>query len=238
MSVTEWAEAEIDLVKKKIKEDSEFSHEYDYQSLCYDSALKAFKVLMSDEHSGMSMVITQSILNRLIDVKPLTPIEDTDDIWIDVMTYETHKLYQCSRMSSLFKSVYYTGRIKYSDNNRWIVQSTDDSKLRYHSSFVTKTMDELYPITMPYYPLGKAMTVYEEEFFVSVPSEQNPSEMINNLTIGLIYFLNQDNKQVPINKYYKRAEDGSKLIEINYGEYLARHQLLKNEQKDNSVNND
>ena len=39
---------------------------------------------MRDGHSGFSIQITKSILNRLIDGKCLTPIEDTPDIWEDV----------------------------------------------------------------------------------------------------------------------------------------------------------
>ena len=52
---------------------------------------------------------TKSILNRLIDGKCLTPIEDTPDIWSDITSEcnwkEGYQEYQCKRMSSLFKEV-------------------------------------------------------------------------------------------------------------------------------------
>lgn len=43
--------------------------------------MRAFESLLGDGHSGMSIGITKNILNRLIDGKPLTPIEDTEDVW-------------------------------------------------------------------------------------------------------------------------------------------------------------
>ena len=41
---------------------------------CYESALRAYRSLERDGHSGMSVQITKSILNRLIDGKCLTPL--------------------------------------------------------------------------------------------------------------------------------------------------------------------
>lgn len=43
--------------------------------------MRAFESLLGDGHSGMSIGITKNILNRLIDGKPLTPIEDTEEVW-------------------------------------------------------------------------------------------------------------------------------------------------------------
>ena len=76
--------------------------EFDYGCACYGSALKAFESLCEDGHSGFSIKMTQSILNRLIDGQPLTPIEGTDDIW-DACPWpdsDGSKVYQCKRMFS------------------------------------------------------------------------------------------------------------------------------------------
>lgn len=45
--------------------------------------------------------------DRLIDGKPLAPIEDTDDIWnaCSWSDSDSSKLYQCKRIPSLFKHV-------------------------------------------------------------------------------------------------------------------------------------
>ena len=89
---------------------------------CYDSALKAFNSLLEDCHSGMSMSITRGILNRLIDGKPLTPIEDTEDIWTDIYTDKGGiVMYQCTRMNSLFKDVYPDGTVKYKDTDQFVL---------------------------------------------------------------------------------------------------------------------
>lgn len=110
----DWAKREVEIACKKENPDRK-EGEFDYGCACYESALKAFESLCGDEHSGFSIKMTQSILNRLIDWQPLTPIEDTDDIW---KKYSRPEVYQCKRMSLLFKDVYADGTIKYSDVDR------------------------------------------------------------------------------------------------------------------------
>lgn len=76
MSLREWAQREVALACKREKPDRK-EGEFDYGCACYESALKAFNSLLEDGHSGMSIGYTKQILNRLIDGKPLTPVEDT-----------------------------------------------------------------------------------------------------------------------------------------------------------------
>ena len=78
MSMKKWAEREIELLKEANKPDE--GECFDYVGGCCDSALKAFEVLLDDEHSGLSIQITKMILDKLIDGKALTPIEDDDEI--------------------------------------------------------------------------------------------------------------------------------------------------------------
>ena len=80
MGMKEWAKREVQIACKRENPDRK-EGEWDYGCACYESALKAFNSLMEDGHSGMSIGFTIQILNRLIAGKPLTPIEDTDDIW-------------------------------------------------------------------------------------------------------------------------------------------------------------
>lgn len=67
-------------------------------SYVYESALKAFKSILEDDHSGHSVMMTKTVLNRLIDGKCLTPIEDTDDIWNEVSNGCSE---DCARASSI-----------------------------------------------------------------------------------------------------------------------------------------
>ena len=111
MSLQEWAKNEVEIACKRESPDRK-EGEFDYGCACYESALKAFESLCEDGHSGMSIGFTKQILNRLIDGKPLTPIEDTEEMWKRSWTDEKGKHYQCSRMSSLFKTVTPNGEIK------------------------------------------------------------------------------------------------------------------------------
>ena len=75
-----WAEREVAIACEK-ENPNKKDGEFDCGCACYESALKAFKSLCDDCHSGFSIKMTQVILNSLIDGKPLTPIEDMDDVW-------------------------------------------------------------------------------------------------------------------------------------------------------------
>jgi hypothetical protein len=84
MDLIKWAEKEIELACEKERRVAEQHGDPDgagYGIGCYESALKAFKSLCGDGHSGFSIGLTMNILNRLVDTKPLTPIFDTEDVW-------------------------------------------------------------------------------------------------------------------------------------------------------------
>ena len=117
----QWAEQECRIACKKENPDYNFdSDDFDYGCSCYKSALKAYKSLMEDGHSGASWNFTKRILERLMDNQPLTPITD-DDFFIN--GEEVAKLndseylkerglksdIQCPRMSSLFRKEYSPG---------------------------------------------------------------------------------------------------------------------------------
>lgn len=66
----DWAKREVEIACKK-ENPNRKDGEYDYGCACYESALKAFETLCDDGLSGLNIKITQSILNRLIDGKPI-----------------------------------------------------------------------------------------------------------------------------------------------------------------------
>lgn len=74
----DWAKREVELACKRENLERK-EGEFNYGCACYESALKALKSLYEDEHNAFGIKMTQSILNRLINFQPLTPIEDTDD---------------------------------------------------------------------------------------------------------------------------------------------------------------
>lgn len=214
----EWAEKEIEIACKR-ENPNKKKGEFDYGCAYYESALKALKSLEEDGHSGFSISITKNILNRLIEWKPLTPINGDEDEWKFSYYNEKNKYYcyQNKRMSSLFKDVYEDGTIKYSDNNRVIMVDVDNPQVSWHNGFVRKIAEEyIEEIEMPYMPLDKPYVVYCKELLTN---EKNGDFD----TIGILYYSAPGkNKKYKIDRYFKESENG--FIEISYEEYLKRYE--------------
>nr|DAG55655.1 MAG TPA: hypothetical protein [Caudoviricetes sp.] len=219
MSIKEWAKKEVELACKHENPDRK-EGEFDYGCACYESALKAFNSLCDDEHLGFSIKMTQAILNRLIDMQPLTPIEDTDDAW-NICSRPKYGLevYQCKRMSSLFKNVYTDGTIEYHDNNLSYCVDINNPNVTYSSGLVRRIINEMYPITMPYMP-GKPIKVYCEDFLVDKKNGDFD-------TIGIFYAIKTENgeqQKIEINRFFREPEgdEEGRWTEISKKEYYER----------------
>lgn len=217
MSMYEWAKKEVEIACKKENPERK-EGQFDYGCACYESALKAFKSLTEDGHSGMSIGITKNILNRMIDDLPLTPIEDTDDIWNYSYDLEKEdgKVYQCKRMYSLFKTIYSDGRIEYDDTNR-IVCYDISTDMAYSFGFVKKIAEEyIGKITMPYEPSTESIYVYTKDYLYNPKNGDFDTIVIYDLKMP-------DGHGVYINRYFK-CDDGidEGFVEINYQEFLKR----------------
>lgn len=219
-NILDWARNEVAIVCKK-ENPNRKEGEFDYGCACYESALKAFESLAGDGHSGFSIKMTQAILNRLIDGKPLTHIEDKDDIWNTVYEIQDKKIYQCKRMSSLFKHIQEDGTIEYTDNNYCYCINIHDSNDTYSSNFVSQLIYEKFPITMPYMPANKPIKVYCEEFLTDKKNGDFD-------TLGVFYLIKEENGQpnrIEINRFFKEmfeTKDGKPWIEITKEEYDER----------------
>lgn len=145
-----WAEHEVAIVKENNKDE--------YYNACLDSALKAYRSMEEDGHSGGSWAITTNILYRLLQSKPLTPITDKDfeglthDIFYDEDFLKEHGLkdqFQCPRMSSLFKKIHLDGSVTYTDTER-VTCYEMGKHLPFYSGIASAVADEMFPITLPY----------------------------------------------------------------------------------------
>ena len=225
MNLETWAEKEIELACQRARDRvAELGHEKDaeYAIDCYKSALKAFRSLLQDQHSGMSISFTTHILNRLILGEPLSPITGEDDEWVDV-SYEgmpegVIEEYQNKRMSSLFKYVYEDGNVKYSDVQRVTCYrfSHDDTQrgVPFHSSFMDDWIDEVKPITLPYVP--QHFKVYMTECLY----EENGGDFD---TMMIDYMVDTDRQeQFPIHRYFKEDPESHAWVEISNHEYQTR----------------
>lgn len=206
--VEKWAEEEIRLA---------YNVKNEYTRACYDSAIRAYKSLMKDGHSGASIHVTHRILNRLIDMKPLTEIEDVPEVWNDVSMWKSDEgiveQYQCKRMSSLFKDIYDDGTVKFTDVNRVSCIDIDCPIISWHCRLGDNIVDELFPIEMPYYPATSPYKLYMEDFLV----DPNNGDFD---TKGFFYLIKPDGERVEINKFYK--EQDGEWVEIVVEEYNDR----------------
>lgn len=215
-----WAKKEVELACERERGEGS-KEDWDYGCACYESALKAFESLCEDGHSGFSIKMTQAILNRLINGQPLTPIEDTDDIWNRIDDGDCER-YQCKRMSSLFKNVYTDGTVKYSDNNYSYCIDVNDPDHTYYFGRVMRIIEEMFPITMPYMP-GKPIRVYVEDFLADKKNG-------NWDTMGVLYAIKEENgeqEKIDINRFYREAAENEgdgkgTMIEISKEEYEER----------------
>lgn len=218
MNINEWAEKEVEIACKREREaNGTPDGDWDYGAACYESALKAYKALADDDHSGYSWNITRNILIRLMDGKPLTPIEDTEDTWNlvnDIESGGTCAKYQCRRMSGLFKDVYPDGRVEYSDVDRVVCYNLDNPNVPYYNGLSRRIIDEMFPITMPYYPMHKPYRVWEQDLLTDRKNGDFDTKHIVSVTTPT-------ENVVEINRYFKETEDGWK--EIDEEEYHDRY---------------
>lgn len=190
MTMTDWAEKEIEIFKDGAD---------GYMCACADSALKAYKTLSNDEHSGCSWEITKSILIKLMNGRPLTPIteKDFENVEPKPWTKKDLKLTQCPRMSSLFRHEV-DGKVTYSDVDRVI--SIDTKGHTWQNGFISNIVDKKYPIKLPY--SGEKYKAYIEDWYedengnkVDVRGEYN--------RLRLIKIVHPDGTVEEINKTYE-----------------------------------
>lgn len=229
MSMKDWAKREIEIaVARERAADGTEEGEFSYGGACYESAFKAFESLLEDVHSGMSIGFTKHILNRLIDGKPLTPIEDVEENW-DLASGskpgKKYKTYQCNRMFSLFKDVYPDGTVKYSDNNIYYCHDIRKDTT-YTYSLVTDILDELYPITMPYMPADRPYVFLVEELKLQDTPGDFDTFVIHSLQ-------KPDGTVEELNRYYTEDVTG-RMVQITAEEYEKLvHNYIHRGLKDN-----
>lgn len=225
MSMSDWAQKEIEIACARERAASENPDEWDYGCACYESAMKAYKSLMEDEHSGYSIGVTKNILVRLIEGKPLTPIEDVPEVWNNVGHFGNPDVvnYQCSRMSSLFKSVHKDGTVTYSDNDRVTTTYVTNPGIFWHNGTASHIINEMFPISMPYWPLAKSYVVYAEEFLLDPINGDYD-------TAGYLYAIDPNGEKIEINRYF--AEKNGNFEEIDFEEYCERKKAAERRSKE------
>lgn len=227
MNMERWAENEVKIACQKEKENGDLDafNGWGYGTACYQSALKAYKSLCEDEHSGTSLSFTAGILNKLIRGEALTPITD-EDFFIELdepfpmedprtlakLGLKSHL--QCPRQTSLFRTEDLDGNITYEDVSR-VSCYTSEYEFAFHSGLADKVINEMFPITMPYCA-DKHFNVMIEDFLCE---EENGDFD----TMGILTCSDGEN-EYNIYRFYKESKDGG-WEEISHGEYLKRKKI-------------
>ena len=218
MSIYNWAEQECRLACKRENPNFDFdSNDFDYGCSCYKSALKAYKSLIDDNHSGASFSFTRDILERLMRHEPLTPITD-DDFKGGTLIYSDEDLasmglkseIQCPRMSSLFRKETVDGKVTYCDVNRAYSVNVETPSDTFSCGRETNIIDEMFPIKMPYLPEKEEYKVYVQTFLTDKKNGDFDTQ-------GILYLTTPEGKRIDINRYY--TEKNGEMVEISKDEY-------------------
>lgn len=204
-----WAEREVDLAFPK----SEKKDDTYYNRMCAESALKALRSLLEDNHSGLSISVTMDILKRLVDHKPLTELTGCEEEWGESEHRKNSICYQNKRYSALFKDVYDDGAMVYHDVNRVVIYDIHNPEVPWSNGFVARIIDEMFPISMPYYPPETPYRVYREDILFDPKNGDYD-------TIALLYVITPEGENIPIQRYFK--EDENTFVEITQEEYIER----------------
>lgn len=201
---------EVEIACKREREAEKNNDGWSYGCSCYESALKAYKSLCNDGHSGYSFAVTTNILIRMCKGLPLTPIVEDD------FKDENGEYYwQCPRMSSLFREVSPNGEVKYSDVERYYAFEKSNPKNTFSGGGVGKVLDELFPITLPYYPSAQRYKVCVETSLI------NPKNGDYD-TRAIWWIQTPEGERVDVNRFY--TEIDGKMVEISKSRY---EELLK-----------
>lgn len=213
MNMSEWAENEVKLACKRENPDRK-DGEWDYGCACYESALKAFKCLIEDEHSGMSFAFTKNILIRLMNGLPLTPIEGAKKEWKYVFDREDGtRVYQNKRMSSLFRDVHPDRSITYDDIRDYFCID-EISGSTYRSRSAKDVLNEYRkPIKFSYWPTEKIWEIHTREYLTDRKNGDFD-------TREYLYIISPDGIRIDVNRYFGETDDG--WDEISEDEFRKR----------------
>ncbi len=209
---SEWAESECRIACKGENPKFNFDgNEFDSRCESYKSALKAFKSLMEDEQKEMDFDLTKSILNRLLEGKPLTPITENDfvegkgHIVSDdfLKRCGLKSFIQCTRLRSLYREETLGGEVRYRDAERSYFVDVDNPSRTYFTD--CQFFDEMFPITIPYMPAVEPYKIYERTFLTD---EKNGEFDTRNV----MYVITPSGERVDLNLYFTEVDGKWKQI--------------------------
>lgn len=223
----------IDWARKELKLLGE--SEKDMEEYC-DAAFRTYCNYVKAMYGTDNPTLSSTIFNQLILGNPLTPIDDkTPDDWDFVEGFnpssDTHNpgyaIYQCNRRFTLFKKISYdkkTGKetIKFSDSGRASCIDINTNQT-YTGGIGMTLLDEIHPVTMPYYPTGK-FKIFTEDF-----KYHKDNDSCDFDTIGVLYFKLPDGRMEEVKRFFKYDPKSQQMVEIDKTEYFARRKKVEDQ---------
>lgn len=207
-NLKEWAKREIELAT--IDESDEVKKYYDVAYLAFCDFVDRTTNLDDSE-------IVKAIFIQLFNECNLTPIEDKPEEW--TLVSENGSIYQSNRRPSLYKKLVFKedeaeSFVYYSDQKRSVCIDLDTNKY-YEGGIGIAVLNEMYPIKMPYQPIG-IIKVITEEFCYHESEKRGPD------TIGVLYFKMPTGQMINVMRFFKINKETNETVEINKTEYFAR----------------
>lgn len=85
--------------------------------------------------------------------------------------------------------------------------------IAFTNGLMTRLVDKIFPITLPYLPTSKKYRVFSEEFLVDPKNGDYD-------TVAYLYILTPEDKKIELNRYFK--EENGKMVQIEKDEYEER----------------
>lgn len=93
----------LELKREEMRRAGLYDNDADFRGMIPECVLELLDTWHKQGHSGGSAYMTLEIFNKLVAHKPLTPITDDPDEWMDMSEYQGGEpLWQCRRQPTLF----------------------------------------------------------------------------------------------------------------------------------------
>ena len=210
-----WAE-ERKAKEKSSKKEADDEMFIEYACACVDSAAKAYKAMLKAESPVSDRA--KELLNRLIKGQPLSPITEDDfqavlhmplEEWEVNMLRRNHlkSSTRCPRMFSLFREEDLDGNVTYSDVERVVYM--DQRGNTWGNGEITRIVDRMFPITLPYYPADKPFVVHGRDYYMEGDEDKSDEHRGTTNVTYYDYLITPDGKRVELNIKIDEREEGN-----------------------------
>ena len=120
--------------KKELKLSGLFDDDSDYDGMLGEAVLELVKVFAKQGHSGFSAHQTLRIFNEVANYRPLTPIGDSKDEWMNVSDMSNSPTWQNTRRPTTFSR---DGGMTWYDIDDSKLNNGDDWKRKWYKRYPT-----------------------------------------------------------------------------------------------------